>query len=161
MRCLVAVLLATSAGSSAFGGMSAGRSVNVHNCTVLVSAGLGPHAVKTTQCRGQHRTQGLVNQASRHRGVWRSGVPGGVKGGPVDPAEGWKNGYCEMFARLGQRNKRMSRSGIKRQDHTEMGRIGPEAGWSRAEWCRRRQFGEQAHNHCCMENSGSGSQGIG
>ena len=53
---------------------------------------------------------------------------GGVKGGPVDPAEGWKDGHCEMFARLGRRNKRLSRSGIKRQDHTEIERIGPEGG---------------------------------
>ena len=34
-------------------------------------------------------------------------------------------------------------------------------GRSRAEWYMRRQFVERAHNHCCVEKSGSGSPGIG
>ena len=34
-------------------------------------------------------------------------------------------------------------------------------GRCKAEWCRRRQFVERVHNHCCVGNSGTGSRGIG
>ena len=61
-----------------------------------------------------------MDRMSRHRiGVEERGAGWG-KGGPADPARGWKDGYCKMSARSGEKDKNGVK--IKNQESRKHGK---------------------------------------